>query len=217
MRENGSLAKTDRKDRKMVQARLTTHCSQRLKERMSLIQEELCRILNDDLVVLVGQESGTHRIHKLFYSIYDKTYYVAVQDEETGGVITILPPEQSRWRIAPDAYSQAKALICGEKKVPAEVALVSQSKHDGLKPQPSIVKFTVYLKRGRKIVRFKVGDYDILKRLFDFDCDPKERIALIGKLLFENVAHNRDWLINASVYYQLGCSESSSRIPYPID
>lgn len=200
----------------MPQARLTTHCSQRLKERMTLLQEELCRILNDDLVVLVGQESGTNRIHKLFYSIYDETFYVAVQDELTGGVITILPPEQSRWRIAPEAYSRAKSLICDS--VESATAIIPQSeKPVEANPLPTLLKFTVLMDQGRKIARFKVRDRDHISCLLDLESDPAERMELFEKLLFEKIKCDRDLLFYAAACYQVGCGKSDPLIPYPIN
>jgi len=183
---------------------------------MSLLQEELCRILNDDLVVLVGQESGTSKIHKLFYSIYDETFYVAVQDELTGGVITILPPEQSRWRIAAEAYKQARALVCDSAE--SKTATISQSEKPAeANPFSTFLRFIVLMDQGRKIARFKVRDRDYIGCLLDLESDPKERMKLFERMLFEKIGFYGDLGSYVTAYYQVvGSGKSGPQIPYPI-
>jgi len=98
----------------MAAARLTHHARDQLARRSNLAEGELLLILDQDLVVLIGQEPNTARYHKVFYSRPDNNYLVAIQDNETGDVITILPPDyHNKWEIPPEVFFAAKRLILG--------------------------------------------------------------------------------------------------------
>ncbi|MFA5020618.1 MAG: hypothetical protein WC517_00975 [Patescibacteria group bacterium] len=98
----------------MAAARLTHHARDQLEARSELSQEELLLILDQDLVVLIGQEPGTTHYHKVFYSRPDGNYFVVIQDNENGDVITILPPDyHNRWKISPETFVAARRLITG--------------------------------------------------------------------------------------------------------
>lgn len=66
----------------------------RLAEKSSLAFLDLAKILDCNMYVNIGREPGFNREHKLFYSIQEASYYVAIQNIHTGGVITVLPPSR---------------------------------------------------------------------------------------------------------------------------
>ena len=53
--------------------------------------DELTALLDWDLAVKIGEEKRTNRIHRLFYSPDDQQCFVAIQDEKTQTIVTILP------------------------------------------------------------------------------------------------------------------------------
>jgi TATA-box binding protein (TBP) (component of TFIID and TFIIIB) len=92
----------------------THHAFSRVLDRLSLSLFELANILNYDLAVDIGTESGTNRIHRLFYSCPDHACFVAIQDSKSGVVVTVLPidyHENISWSISQDSQIQAKNLL----------------------------------------------------------------------------------------------------------
>jgi len=92
----------------------TYHAFSRVKDRLSLSLFELANILNYDLAVDIGAESGTNRVHRLFYSCPDNACFVAIQDSKNGVVVTVLPidyHENISWSISQDSQIQAKNLL----------------------------------------------------------------------------------------------------------
>jgi hypothetical protein len=110
-------------------ASFTTHALRRVddKERTGLTPEEVARILDNQLFIPIGREKK--RVHKLFYSERDDDWFVAVQDEENGEVVTIMPYHyHNRWEISSDTLREARSMITGEPVVrvdkPASIPLL---------------------------------------------------------------------------------------------
>lgn len=99
-----------RRHRLMIRASLTSHAEQRLAERTHLLPSAFFGLLDRNLTVSVGVEPYTRRRHRLFYSELDKAHFVAIQDFETGEVITILPidyHENLAWKISNKSLRRA--------------------------------------------------------------------------------------------------------------
>ena len=95
--------------------RFTEHALERAEERLHLTCEEIALLLDEGKYVPLGKDGSSDRLHKLFYSEPDSFWFVAVQDERTAEVITVLPVEyHNRWRIAGDALKSARAKVLGE-------------------------------------------------------------------------------------------------------
>lgn len=75
----------------MMRATLRHHARVRLRQRTSLEPEAFLAMLDGNLSVSVGVEPFTRRRHRLIYSVADRAHFVAVQDFETGEVVTVLP------------------------------------------------------------------------------------------------------------------------------
>jgi len=99
-----------------MKAAFTRHAWQRVLGRLSLTPLEVAQVLDWDLCVDVGVETGKHRVHRLFYSAPDDICFVAVQDQRNGAVITILPldyHETLAWPVSDMAQMQAQTFITG--------------------------------------------------------------------------------------------------------
>lgn len=93
-------------------ARLTRHAQERIGDRLSMAPDEVAAILDHDFAVPLGADSG--RLHRLFFSPADKQCFVAVQDQENGDVVTILPLDYHRslaWEVSPEAQDEAQSLL----------------------------------------------------------------------------------------------------------
>jgi hypothetical protein len=98
----------------MPNTSFSRHAYQRVDERLTMEPSDLADLLNWDLAVRIGAEEGTNRVHRLFYSHDDHQCFVAVQDELTGTVVTILPVdyyEQLAWRISEDVQEEARVKV----------------------------------------------------------------------------------------------------------
>lgn len=94
-------------------AHFTRHAFERIAERTTLTCEELARILDRKLTINTGSKPGLNKVHLLFYSVCDDDFFVAIQDELTGTVITVLPLDYHAnlaWDIPEEYCAQAKAL-----------------------------------------------------------------------------------------------------------
>lgn len=106
-----------------MKASFTCHAYSRVLSRLSLSPSEVADLLDYDLAVNVGIECGTSRVHRLFFSTPDRMCFVAVQDESTGEVVTILPidyHETIGWKVSSNAMAEAKKMVFPEA---ADVAL----------------------------------------------------------------------------------------------
>jgi hypothetical protein len=94
----------------------SNHAFLRVKDRLSLSPRELVELLRFDLVIPLGVEPHTTKVHKLFYSYPDDCCFVAVQDSEDGTIVTILPIDyHHRWEISMESQNKARELILGKE------------------------------------------------------------------------------------------------------
>ncbi|NCN07726.1 DUF4258 domain-containing protein [Candidatus Falkowbacteria bacterium] len=103
----------------MSNVKFSRHARQRLSRRSNLPLEDVEDIIRYNLCVIVGFEQikkfSSRKIHKLFWSIPDENWFVIIQDELTGVVITILPPRRSCWVITYSSMEKAKQLVLGKE------------------------------------------------------------------------------------------------------
>ena len=89
----------------------SSHAAKRIFQRTSIDSIELMKLLDNGACVNIGQIAGSSRRHLLFFSQKDKFCYVAIQDELSGKIITILPPayhKNSAWKITTEQCLLAK-------------------------------------------------------------------------------------------------------------
>lgn len=89
----------------------SSHAAKRIFQRTSIDSIELMKLLDNGAYVNIGQIAGSSRRHLLFFSQKDKFCYVAIQDERSGKIITILPPAYHKnpaWKITPEQCLLAK-------------------------------------------------------------------------------------------------------------
>lgn len=104
----------------------SSHAAKRIFQRTSIDSLELMKLLDNGACVNIGQIAGSSRRHLLFFSQKDKFCYVAIQDERSGKIITILPPayhKNSAWKITTEQCLLAKERY--ERY--SELALVKES------------------------------------------------------------------------------------------
>ena len=132
----------------MKKAVLTYHAYEKIEERLLMSAEELCEILDDDLVVTTGGETSSNRYHKVFYSPLNKMCFVAVQDCKTGHIITVLPidyHQNKAWVISNDAQIMAKDIMHGHLKNKEEQEALRQSeKTQRIKKIQGRLAFRIY-------------------------------------------------------------------------
>lgn len=98
-------------------ARLTRHAQERIGDRLSMAPDEVTAILDHDLAVLVGAKSG--HLHRLFFSPAEEQCFVAVQDQENGDVVTVLPVDYHSslaWEVSLEAQKRAESLLLGSNR-----------------------------------------------------------------------------------------------------
>ena len=100
-------------------ANFSKHAFERIEQRTSLSYEEIAFILDRKLTVNVGKKPGIHRNHLLFYSIADDDFFVVIQDELMGTVVTILPLDYHAnlaWKISQeDCFKARDIYLCYPK------------------------------------------------------------------------------------------------------
>lgn len=96
-----------------MKAKLSNHCLHRVIEHTGLPVEDVERILDENLYVPTGRSLRSRDVaYKLFYSTHDRCYYVALQNELSGVVVTILPIHYCwRLKIQVDAMRMARELV----------------------------------------------------------------------------------------------------------
>lgn len=104
-------------------ARFTHHAQERIVDRLSMDVADVAAILDHDLALLVGAKSG--HSHRLFFSPPDEQCFVAIQDQENGDVVTVLPLDYHSslgWEVSIEAQEEAELLLLGSTRSATPVA-----------------------------------------------------------------------------------------------
>jgi len=146
-----------------MQAHFSYLAFQRVKGRISMPHYELAKRLDDDLVINIGDEPNTNRVHKLFYSEADYMCFVAVQDCHTGMIITILPidyHENIAWSVPIELQQQAKLLILKDAYIPIAVSNIPATDYSSLaEPQAFKVSAIVVNEYGERVRSVTLGSW----------------------------------------------------------
>lgn len=97
------------------------HAFKRLGERTKLRFEDLSRLMDDRAYVHLGNKPGMPREHLLFFSLPDQQAFVAIRDESTGKLVTVLPPdyhENLAWPFTEDQAEAARKLAIAHASRP---------------------------------------------------------------------------------------------------
>ena len=153
---------------------LSKHARLRLNERSNLLESQLINMLNTDSFINLGCEIGFYRQHCLLFSIIDGQYYVAVQDENSGKVITFLLLEyhlQLSWKLD-KAYSTIDEEVLRRAQVLAKYSLTQAD-------LPCKISLKIRYVDSEDILKIKV-----IKK-FNADCwdyDPRKLIIQNQKI-----------------------------------
>lgn len=139
------------------------HALVRVSERLQMSVEEVEELLNQERYVLLGREDSSPKVHKLFFSVLDGHWFVAVQDEVNMHVITIIPlAYHYKWCVSQDAMHQARELALKER--PEKKSCI-----DVLKP--SVWRVTACFETVRGTIRhvnlksFPLSEYSSIRSL----------------------------------------------------
>ena len=116
----------------MPETHFSRHAYDRVIERLTMEPSDVAALLDWDLAVRVGEEKGTNRVHRLFYSHDDDQYFVCVQDERTSTIVTILPVdyyESMNWRIPISLLDEARSKVSSQ----ASASLAPKSREDAVR------------------------------------------------------------------------------------
>ncbi|AWT48583.1 hypothetical protein DLE54_02865 [Psychrobacter sp. YP14] len=103
------------------------HAEKRIRQRTSLTPKELMLLLDENVCVDISQKYGLSKRHLLFYSPKDKYYYVALQNVNTGKVITVWHLNYHRqlaWSVTQEQCAKARKIyhdyLCEQQTAKAD-------------------------------------------------------------------------------------------------
>lgn len=118
---------------------LSSHAVERLRQRTQMTPDEMNHLLDHNGYFKLGSHAGFYRIHLLFYSPKDDNFFVAIQDERMGKVVTILPinyHDKLAWRITPEECEQAKQKFEAYDQARKATPSVKNTQPPTLPPKP---------------------------------------------------------------------------------
>ncbi len=92
----------------------TNHGVDRIEQRTKLAPEQVIEVIRRFAAIDIGDEPGTARKHWLFYSPADNKCFVAIRDEITREIITVLPlnyHDKLAWPIKAGEQKKARKLV----------------------------------------------------------------------------------------------------------
>lgn len=110
------------------------HAYERVLERCSMEPYEIADLLDWNLALTIGEEKGTRRIHRLFYSHDDYQCFVAIQDDKTKTVVTLLPVDYYETlvaKVSQTCLDGAKRLVSDKPEVERTPAVVAEDVSTG--------------------------------------------------------------------------------------
>ena len=93
----------------MRNANLTRHAEVRLGERCKLSPEKLKNLLDHGVTIPVALQKGGRHAKRLLYSSPDQEWFIIVQDADDGGILTVMPLDYLKHRIAVTAAQRRSA------------------------------------------------------------------------------------------------------------
>jgi hypothetical protein len=136
--------------------------------RLSLSPADLADLLDWNLAVDIGVESGSRRVHRLFFSAPEEMCFVAIQDQANGAVVTVLPidfHENISWQVSLAAQDSARNLAC-PGGAPESLLRRTGTVNAASTPGPSLFKLLAYVRRSTGSVKgvnlgsWPCGPYD---------------------------------------------------------
>ena len=137
------------------------HAKQRLGERTTINEKELSSIINKKLYVNLGTKPGLHKTHLLIYSVKDDAYFVLVQDDINGDIITVWTEEY---------YNNLAMKITDEDKEKAKSLIINQESEDDC----SFIASVIYIdekgnNRSKDILKFRTENSIPLTEMYFID------------------------------------------------
>ena len=157
---------------------LGKHALIRLEERTKINEETLCSILDNKETVSLGFERKEYnRQSLLFFSLEDKKFFVAIQDQQNGFVITILTVEY--WHNLSEKFFTKKLVITKSQLIKA--ILISDPENEVRYHPPIFTASSILLTCKKNQKNYKIGKFD-MDLFFDHNFD-QIKIDLKSKIL----------------------------------
>lgn len=137
----------------MPQTSYSRHAWSRVLSRLSLTPAEVAALLDYDLAVSVGVRG--RKVHRLFFSPPDRQCFVAVQDQDMGVVVTVLPLDyhaSCAWEVSRDTQDHAERLTRSRPTSSSERA----AWQDG--GAPSVFRVGCYVTSGGVVSGIRILD-----------------------------------------------------------
>ena len=218
----------------LVKTKLSYHAFKRVSERLSMSHRSLAKIIENDLVIYIGEETNKKRVHKLFYSKPDRMCFVAIQDVNDGTIITVLPIDYHQnisWRISFQSQLAAKKLIHknksviqntivkAKKRVKKNNLFMFKNRLDAATAKPSVFKLSVTVtdEYAKHIKTISLGDWPCgpYNHSIETLTQDKEFIDYVLNLAGEqSIANKDDWQFIDKIIIKLG--EEGCPVFYPI-
>ena len=143
---------------KSWKTKLSVHAVDRLKERTQVNEKTLCRILDEEEIIPLGFEiKESNRQSLLFFSPEDEKFFVVVQDQLDGIVVTILTIEY--WHNLSERFFLAKRTIHRNQLIKA--ILISDPENIIKYHYPIFKEKHIYLTYKIKSKYFGIGRLEI--------------------------------------------------------
>ena len=98
--------------------KFSRHARERVRERLSLSVLDVASLIDQDKVVLIGQDANVGTDYVLFYSRPDARCFVALLDSKSSAVITVMPVTYEVGQyVTSEFLLQARELVLGQEKV----------------------------------------------------------------------------------------------------
>ena len=162
---------------KIWKTQLSIHASERLNERTQVDEKTLCKILDDEETIPLGFErTETNRQSLLIFSPKDEKFFVVVQDQSDGTVVTILTIEY--WHNLSEKFFKEKLSISKDQLIKA--ILISEPENIIKYHQPISNENYIYLSCKIDSKFFNIGKLEI--NLFG-----NKTLNEINKILEKNI------------------------------
>lgn len=186
---------------------MSAHAQRRIQERTKMSDYEITSLLDKGLYVDIGRKPGFDRNHLVFYSKKDNCCFVAIRDENSGTVVTVLPLDYQAnlaWSVRAEDEKYARTLAtrgpstrslhvkgAAKKKKPKRFQVSAQyMDSQGDRQTQFLATFPSGLYRGDHTVLLQ--DVDVQERLYSAltkaRVNPKVLLSLVVRLGVDVVA-----------------------------
>jgi len=177
---------------------LSTHALDRLRERTQIDEKTLCKILDEEETISLGfEKKESNRESLLFFSPKDEKFFVIVQDQRDGIVITVLTIEY--WHNLSEKFFSKKLSIKRDQLIKA--ILISDPENIIKYHRPISNENYLYLTCKVESKHFGIGkiEIDLFSNKFSQKNKDKLKLHILKKIESKGIEENKISSINWAV------------------